>query len=102
MRDFSSELKQIADDNGIHTVLLKTIEELSELQYSVSRQFARAGGSSTHNLWEEVADVMIMLDQLVYLMDGEEEVEDWRRRKINRQLARMELEKKLLQQTELE
>ena len=45
---------------------------------------------------------MIMLDQLVYLMDGEEEVEDWRRRKINRQLARMELEKKLLQQTELE
>ena len=44
------------------------------------------------NLIEELADVSIMLQQIIYLINAEDDVEDMIEYKINRQLKRIEID----------
>lgn len=63
------------------------IEELSELQKELTK-FLRKKLDQGH-LEEEIADVKIVVEQLIMIFRCKEEVEGWRQRKLER------LEKKL-------
>ena len=68
--------------------LNKTIEECAELIQALVKLESR------ENTIEEIADVQIMLKQMLYLLDCEKEVEKVVEYKINRQLKRIRKEKK--------
>ena len=66
--------------------LNKTIEECAELIQALVKLESR------ENTIEEIADVQIMLKQMLYLLDCEKEVEKVMEYKINRQLERIKEE----------
>ena len=63
--------------------LNKTIEECAELIQALAKLESR------ENTIEEIADVQIMLKQMLYLLDCEKEMEKVMEYKINRQLERI-------------
>lgn len=78
-----SRVQKIADHYGKNNQILKSIEEMAELQQALLK------GEPKH-IAEEIADVEIMLEQLKYLMKNEELVIIFRDMKIGRQITRME------------
>lgn len=58
------------------------IEELSELQKALCKHIR--GNGSMADISEEIADVQIMLEQMILLFDLESSVEKWRDIKIER------------------
>lgn len=87
-----SRLNQIADHYGLSAQLDILQEECAELIQAVSK-FRRTQNS---DIVEEIADVYIMLNQVVYLLnknvetvDVEEFVACWMEKKIRRQLERI-------------
>ena len=92
-----SILKRAIDTYGTHNQLLKCIEECGELSRAVSRiltELSSGDGFTTkeseENLYEEMADVIIMLKQLtmIFCCDGKVQVQIWK--KINRLKERLE------------
>lgn len=92
-----SILKKAIDTYGTHNQLLKCIEECGELSRAVSRiltELSSGDGFTTkeseENLYEEMADVIIMLKQLtmIFCCDGKVRVQIWK--KINRLKERLE------------
>ena len=63
------------------------IEELSELQKELCKSLRCA--DNVGQIAEEIADVQIMLDQMVMLFGCSEETEKWRADKIERLKIRM-------------
>jgi phosphoglycerate-specific signal transduction histidine kinase len=61
-------LKQIADHYGLDEQLNMLQEECAELIQAVSK-YRRTG--KTSNLYEEITDVKILLQQIDYLLDKE-------------------------------
>ena len=62
-----------------HQVMM-AIEEMSELIKALCNE----SRGRPHNIAEEIADVFIMLHQLVIIFDNGTEVQDWIDRKIER------------------
>ena len=64
--------KQAIETYGVRAQKLMAIEEMSELAKEICKDFR--GELNRENLIEEMADVMIMLDQmlLLYKISGEE------------------------------
>ena len=58
------------------------IEELSELQKTLCKNIR--GKGSMEDISEEIADVQIMLAQMILLFNLESEVEKWRNTKLER------------------
>lgn len=91
------QIEIIADNYGIEKQLFKTREELLELNQEVEKylfDFRNENDNiSTERIVDEIADVKIMLAQLEYLLELEEEVKDRVEFKLNRQMNRIELEK---------
>lgn len=88
-------LKTIADHYGLDSQLNILQEELAELIQAVSK-FRR---ERSNHIIEEIADVLLMLDQIVYLLNKEFNVCDvyefvslWYEKKIRRQLDRIDEE----------
>ena len=63
--------------------IIKAVEELSELQHALCRYMTRADELSTESVYEEMADVEIMLGRLKMIVDPDE-VQIWKDRKIER------------------
>lgn len=63
------------------------IEELSELQKELCKSL-RSGADRPH-IAEEIADVQIMLEQMMMLYECHEDVSVWRHKKVNRLLKRL-------------
>ena len=82
-QEIEQNIQKIADYYGLDNQLNKTIEECAELIQALVKLESR------ENTIEEIADVQIMLKQMLYLLDCEEEVEKVMEYKINRQLERM-------------
>jgi len=99
MRQIADGLKQIADHYGLDNQLEKLQEELKELDEAVS-EYQLDRKKLTH-LLEEIADVENMVDQIKYLVRKTELVtvnvivESCREEKIERQLERIEKEKRV-------
>ena len=84
------KVKEIAEHYGLKNQLRQLAEECSELSVESSHS-ARKG--TTVKIIEEIADVMIMIEQVVYLAKIDKcDIEDCINYKINRQLKRIEEE----------
>ena len=81
--------KQAIDLYGEKAQKLMAIEEMSELTKEICKDFREK--PNRENLIEEMADVLIMLDQmlLMYKISGDE-IQQMRERKIERLKGRMD------------
>ena len=90
IRTESDKVKKIADYYGLRNQLKQLAEECSELSVE-SLHYIRNGG--TERLFEEMADVLIMIQQVIHLLGGgREDIEKYAEFKIDRQLRRIERE----------
>ena len=90
IRTESDKVKKIADYYGLRNQLKQLAEECSELSVE-SLHYIREGG--TERLFEEIADVLIMIQQVIHLLGcGREDIEKYAEFKIDRQLSRIERE----------
>lgn len=80
----------IADHYGTLSQLNKTKEECQELIDAIDGYLHKQ--DSRAHIAEEIADVKIMLIQLEYLLHSEYEVEGMMKKKVDRQLKRIEAE----------
>lgn len=88
-------IKKIAQHYGYHHQRKKLIEEMAELTVEICHMDERGDYENfihRQAIYEEIADVEVVLEQIKYLLDCEAEVEALKRYKINRQLKRMEEE----------
>ena len=84
-------IKTIADHYGIKKQLRQLAEECSELAVEASHS-ARKG--TTVKIIEEMADVLIMMEQIVYLSGiDRKDIDECIQYKLDRQMKRMEKEK---------
>ena len=84
------KVKRIADYYGWNNQLKQLAEECSELSVE-SLHYIRNGG--TERLFEEMADVLIMVQQIIYLIGhGYGDIEKYAEFKLDRQLSRIERE----------
>lgn len=81
----------IANFYGIDSQSLIAIEEMSELTKELCKD--QRGYDRNKGIIEELADVSIMIEQLIALYDCKKEVSDMIDYKVNRQLRRMEHER---------
>lgn len=84
------DIHAIADHYGISSQLDKTLEECRELAAAIIGYMHKQ--NNREHIAEEMADVKIMLTQLEYLLHLEYEVKDTMRKKVDRQLKRIEEE----------
>ena len=85
-----TRIKTIADHYGIKKQLRQLAEECSELAVEASHS-ARKG--TTVKIIEEIADVQIMIEQIIYLAKIDKcDIEDCINFKLDRQMKRMEKE----------
>ena len=74
--------KEALDKYGAQMQETICIEELSELQKALCKHIR--GNGSMADISEEIADVQIMLEQMILLFDLESSVEKWRDIKLAR------------------
>lgn len=93
--EIDPRLKKIADYYGFDSQAEKAIEEMAELIVAIKNLKKNDGNEADHlvNFFEELADVKIMVDQLIYLHDKtapeDNDVESEVEFKIERQLKRI-------------
>ena len=82
---------------GTHNQMLKCIEECGELSRAISRiltELSSGDGFTTEasqeNLYEELADVSIMISQVMVMFNCTDEVIGWQLKKLNRLKERLE------------
>ena len=80
--ELAKEIKQIADFYGYEHQKLKAAEECAELIQALAKE------DSEDHIVEELADVLIMVTQLAYLL-GAEKFTKQVERKVDRQLNRI-------------
>lgn len=90
-------LQKAIETYGTHNQMLKCIEECSELSRAISRiltELSSGDGFTTEasqeNLYEELADVSIMISQVMVMFDCTDEVIGWQLKKLNRLKERLE------------
>ena len=85
------KVKQIADHYGWNSQLRQLAEECSEL--SVEALHYIREGRGIERISEEIADVLIMIQQIIYLIGhGYGDIEKCAEFKLDRQLSRIERE----------
>ena len=85
------KVKKIADYYGWNSQLKQLAEECSELSVE-SLHYIREG-RGTERISEEIVDVLIMIQQIVYLIGhGYEDIEKYAEFKLDRQLRRIDRE----------
>lgn len=96
---FKKEMETIAKHYGFHNQQLKLIEELEELLVEARIDSETRDIDMEPTTWgkgidtsyiEEIADVWIMLNQIIFLTDTKKEVRRMVEYKLSRQLQRME------------
>lgn len=75
-------LKTAINVYGIKMQSLIAVEEMAELQKEIIK--LHRGKPNINNLAEEIADVTIMIDQLIYGLNCKDKVNEYRQEKINR------------------
>ena len=82
---------------GVENQLIKTVEELSELSQALCKSLIRLNYTkekisleSVNNIFEEMADVEIMLEQCKIMFQCDKEVNEWKHKKIKRLERRLE------------
>lgn len=113
MEKFSKRLEFIANNYGIESQLLKLHEECAELGAAACKEIYLFASGADSKLCKkaarcriyETADVLILASQVLYLLSLPENkrlaksIKKSMEKKINRQLRRIEAEKKYRQKT---
>lgn len=87
---YEEMLEVILNNYGIKAQVIKTFEELGELQIELSKALLRREMMPERDrIAEEMADVLVMLDQIAMALGLKETVEDWKKRKVERQMERI-------------
>lgn len=91
----SKEIMQLAIDSyGRVNQVIKTVEELSELSQALCKiltsKFTDDNSEIFENIFEEIADVEIMLEQCKIMFQCDKEVNEWKHKKIERLERRLE------------
>ena len=86
--DESEVLQRALDTYGSLPQIVMIFEEMSELQKELCKYLR--GKCSPENIVEEIADVEIMLEQMMMLFCCADDVRDWRRRKVARLKKRLD------------
>jgi NTP pyrophosphatase (non-canonical NTP hydrolase) len=81
-------LLQALDHYGAKNQAAQLMGEMGELAAELTRHFFQ-GRDRRQEIAEEVADVQIMLEQMILHLDIEEEVARWRSSKLERLESRM-------------
>ena len=85
------KVKRIADHYGWNSQLRQLAEECSELSVEALHYTRERGG--TERISEEIVDVLIMIQQIIYLLKNDtEKLEKYADFKLDRQLGRIEKE----------
>lgn len=83
------KVKQIADFYGLKNQLKQLAEECCELSVEALHYTRERGG--TERLSEEMVDVLIMIQQIIYLLRNDtEKLEKYADYKMDRQLGRID------------
>ena len=89
----SDKVKEIADHYGLKNKLRQLAEECCELSVEALHYTRERGG--TERISEEIVDVIIMIQQIIYLLRNDtEKLEKYAEFKVNRQLERIQREQK--------
>ena len=79
---------------GVENQMIKTVEELSELSQALCKiltsKFTDDNSEIFENIFEEIADVEIMLEQCKIMFQCDKEVNKWKQKKIERLEKRLE------------
>ena len=87
------KVKKIADYYGWNSQLRQLAEECCELSVEALHYLRERGG--TERISEEIVDVLIMIQQIIYLLKNDtEKLEKYADFKLDRQLGRIEREQK--------
>ena len=87
------KVKRIADYYGWNSQLRQLAEECSELCVEALHYTRERGG--TERISEEIVDVLIMIQQVIYLLKNDtEKLEKYADFKLDRQLGRIQREQK--------
>lgn len=82
------KLEEILRHYSTEAQIVKSIEELAELQAELARLLIKQG--DVKKTTSEIADVLIMVNQLTIILDiTPEDLENWIKFKIDRQLERI-------------
>lgn len=82
MIDIENLCRQAVEKFGADSQTMIAIEEMAELQKELCKH--SRGRNNYYNIAEEIADVQIMLEQMIILHDCRETVEDWKFAKLMR------------------
>ncbi len=83
------DLRNIAEHYGLRSQMRQLIEEMAELTQVICKAERYDLDTVREHLVEEVADVQVVLDQVIYLL-GDNRIEQIRAEKIARQKRRIE------------
>lgn len=83
------DLRQIAEYYGLRSQMRQLIEEMAELTQVICKAERYDLDTVRDHLVEEVADVEVVLEQVVYLL-GDNRIEQIKAEKIARQKGRMD------------
>lgn len=83
------DLRNIAEHYGLRVQMRQLIEEMAELTQVICKAERYDLDTVREHLVEEVADVQVVLEQVVYLL-GDNRIEQIRAEKIARQKRRIE------------
>ena len=87
------KVKRIADYYGWNSQLKQLAEECCELSVEALHYTREKGG--TERISEEIVDVLIMIQQIIYLLRNDtEKLEKYANFKLDRQLDRIQREQK--------
>lgn len=79
---YKQTLNMVIAANGARMQMVVAMEEMAELQKEISKQIRGIGDDG--NVAEEIADVQIMLEQLMMIFECKEDVDQWRAEKMKR------------------
>lgn len=86
-----AKVKKIADYYGLRNQLKQLAEECCELSVEALHYTREMGG--TERISEEIVDVLIMINQIIYLLRNDtEKLEKYADFKLDRQLSRIQRE----------
>ena len=82
MMNMTEICEQAVKHFGYDSQTMVAIEEMAELQKELCKH--SRGRSNFYQIAEEIADVLIMMEQMIILHDCREAVEDWKFAKLMR------------------
>ena len=90
----TEKIKYIADHYGYESQSRQCIEEMAELTQAINKLWRKGKTNQNNykllqNIYEEIADVQICLEQLKHLLNCQNEVEAMERYKLDREIMRI-------------